>query len=231
MADMNHEETLVDYARNEIHSRIQNGIYLPGSKLSALEIASSLGISRTPVVSAINQLVAQGFAEKTSPRTTVVTQLHLPQVREIIQVREMIELYSVDLIIRNLPFCMDTVAELEKVLEQMFASYDEDEESYAHSSDLETKFHTTFISLTRNSRIIKQYESNWSVGIVFLLFTRSQTPLYKRRPSIAHHQQMLDLAKAGDAEGLRNIIREHLKIVTDTLDWLIENGGNDIFTF
>ena len=229
MSAMNREESLVDYARKEIQFRIQNGEYLPGSKLSALEIADSLGISRTPVASAINQLVAQGFAEKVSPRSTVVTQLHLPQVREIIQVREMIELYSVDLIIRNLPFCMDTVAELEEILRQMFDAFDD--ESYAHSGDLETKFHTTFISLTRNSRIIKQYESNWSVGIVFLLFARSQMPLYKRQDSIEQHRKMLEFAKTGDAEGLRGEIREHLKIVNDTLDWLIENGGNSVFTF
>ena len=229
MTDIRHEESLVDYARKEIQSRIQNGIYQPGSKLTALEIASSLGISRTPVVTAINQLVAQGFAEKVSPRTTVVTPLNLPQVREIIQVREMIELYSADLIIRNLPFCTEIAAELDRIVEQMFETFDE--ENYARSGDLETQFHTTFISLTRNSRIIKQYESNWSIGIVFVMFARSQTPLYKRLDSIRQHKKMLDFAKAGDAEGLRGAIREHLKIVNDTLDWLIENGGNNIFTF
>ena len=114
-------------------------------------------------------------------------------------------------------------------VEQMFETFDE--ENYARSGDLETQFHTTFISLTRNSRIIKQYESNWSIGIVFVMFARSQTPLYKRLDSIRQHKKMLDFAKAGDAEGLRGAIREHLKIVNDTLDWLIENGGNNIFTF
>ena len=101
MTDLHNEDSLVDFARREIQTRIENGVYLPGSKLSALDISNSLGISRTPVVSALNQLVAQGFAEKTSPRSTVVTQLHLSQVKEILQVREMIEMYASELIVKN----------------------------------------------------------------------------------------------------------------------------------
>ena len=68
MAAAHNEDSLVDFARREIQTRIETGVYMPGSKLSAVDIAESLGSSRTPVVSALNQLVAQGFAEKTSPR-------------------------------------------------------------------------------------------------------------------------------------------------------------------
>lgn len=226
MGEVHNEDSLVDFARREIQTRIENGIYLPGSKLSALDIAASLGISRTPVVSALNQLVAQGFAEKSSPRSTTVTQLHLSQVREILQVREMIELYSSDLIVKNLPFQSEKVLKLETISRQLSERENKD---YSEARELETQFHTGFIALSCNSRITKYYETNWSVGIVFLLFARSQMTLYREKESCIQHQEMLECAKRGDTSGLRYIISEHLKIVNDTLDWLIDNGGNAVF--
>ena len=57
---MKRETSLQDYAFLEIRKRIQNGTYPPGCKLSTQEISDSLGISRTPVVAAVNRLVAQG---------------------------------------------------------------------------------------------------------------------------------------------------------------------------
>lgn len=223
---INREDSLVDYARKEIQSKIERGVYLPGSRLSASEISTSLGISRTPVILAINQLVSEGFAEKLSARNTVVTQLRLPQIREILQVREMIELYAVDLIIKNIPFLPEAVQKLENTSQAML---DICENDYRRFTELETQFHTTFISLCRNSRIIKQYEANWSVGIVFLLFSCSQTPLYRTKESHTQHQEMLNMAKRGDADSFRMVVRKHLKIVNDTLDWLIDNGGNSLF--
>ena len=86
------------------------------------------------------------------------------------------------------------------------------------------------MSLCCNSRIIKQYESNWSVGIVFLLFARSQIPLYRMDESNSQHEKMLQLAKSGNADELRDEIRKHLKIVNDTLDWLLNHDdGNEVF--
>ena len=226
MAAAHNEDSLVDFARREIQTRIETGVYMPGSKLSAVDIAESLGISRTPVVSALNQLVAQGFAEKTSPRSTVVTQLHLSQVREILQVREMLELYAADLIVKNLPFQPELVQQLETITKRLLERENND---YIEARDLETQFHTGFIALSRNSRIIKYYETNWSVGIVFLLFARSKMTLYREKESCAQHCEMIEFAKKGDSNSLRHIISEHLKIVNDTLDWLIDNGGNSIF--
>ena len=50
-------DSLVDYAYREIRKRIQIGTYPPGSRLSTQEISTALGVSRTPVVAALNRLV------------------------------------------------------------------------------------------------------------------------------------------------------------------------------
>ena len=126
----------------------------------------------------------------------------------------------------NLPFQTDKVLQLETISKRLSERESDD---YAEARDLETQFHTGFISLGCNSRITKFYETNWSVGIVFLLFARSHMTLYRERESCAQHMEMLEFAKQGDVGGLRHIISEHLRIVNDTMDWLIDNGGNAIF--
>ena len=98
---MEQTESLIDYAYREIKNKIQDGTYPPGTKLSTQEISDNLGISRTPVVAAINRLVAQGLAEAIPRRGTIVAQLSTQQIKDIIEVRKMIELYSIKSVIKN----------------------------------------------------------------------------------------------------------------------------------
>ena len=226
MASNSRDELLVDLAQRSIQTRIQNGIYPPGTKLSTAQIAASLNISRTPVIAAINRLVAQGLAESIPHRGTIVKQLNLTLIRETIEVREMIELFAVDQIVKNIDFYPAIVKEIENTLHQIETL---EEDNYEQSSELETKFHTAYISLCGNSRIIDFYKSNWSIGVVFFLFTRSRLPLYRYQESMEQHYQMIALSKQGDVQGTRDVVRKHSKIVKDTLDWLTKNNETKSF--
>ena len=223
---MKRETSLQDYAFLEIRKRIQNGTYPPGCKLSTQEISDSLGISRTPVVAAVNRLVAQGVAEAIPNRGVTVAKITPRRILETVDIRMMIESFCVRPAIKNVDYAPEIIAEMKELVEQL-----QDIQDFNLAYELESRFHTLYVKLAGNEKLLGIYESNWSIGIVFVMFARSQTPLYKRLDSISQHKKMLDFAKAGDAEGLRGAIREHLKIVNDTLDWLIENGGNNIFTF
>lgn len=210
-------DSLSTYAQEIIKERIQSGIYPPGSKLSSQEIADSLGISRTPVIFAISRLISEGFAEKKSERNIVVSQFKASQIREVLQVREMIELYSVPLIIKNLPFYPDKVAKLEKITE---ALSEIDVSNLEYANKLETEFHLGFISLCNNSRIYNQYKGNWGISIVFILYSKSKMPIYRINESNEQHKNMLKLAQIGDRDALTIEIKKHLSIANDTLDWV-----------
>ena len=88
-------ESLQDYAFQEIKKRIQNGDYSPGTKLNTQEISISLGISRSPVLAAINRLIALGLVEAIPRKGTVVAKLSVSQIRNIIEARQMMELFCV----------------------------------------------------------------------------------------------------------------------------------------
>ena len=79
--------SMLDYALNEIRARIQSGEYPPGTKLTTQEISDSLGICRTPVISAINRLVSLGLVEAIPRRGMVVAKMSPEQVQDVLEVR------------------------------------------------------------------------------------------------------------------------------------------------
>ena len=101
---MKTSDSLQDFAYEEIKKRIQNGEYAPGTKLNTQEISDSLGISRSPVLAAINRLIALGLVEATPRKGTTVAQLSDTQIRNIIEARQMMELFCVKLCIRNIEY-------------------------------------------------------------------------------------------------------------------------------
>ena len=94
--------SLSEYAYEEIKHAIERGVYPPGAKLITQEIADRLGISRTPVVAAVNRLTAEGYADAVPQHGIFVKKLSVKMIRDTLELRLMIELFSVDAVIRNM---------------------------------------------------------------------------------------------------------------------------------
>lgn len=222
---MKQEESLIEYAYREIKNKIQNGIYPPGTKLSTQDISDSLGISRTPVVAAINRLVAQGLAEAIPRRGTIVTQLSTQQIKDIIEVRQMIEMYSIKSVLRNVDFYPETIEKMKDLISQF---KDAVNSNYSNAAEIENNFHTLFVSLTGNTQLLKIYESNWSVGAIFYVYSLVKLPLSHHEKSFAQHQKILECLLAKDEDNLHNIIKDHLSVLDDAYEWFCRNLAKDL---
>ncbi|KXL52522.1 HTH-type transcriptional regulator McbR [Anaerotignum neopropionicum] len=222
---MEQEESLLDYAFREIRTRIQNGTYPPGSKLSTQEISDSLGISRTPVVSAINRLVAQGLAIALPRRGVIVADFSPQQLKEIIEVREMFELYAVKGAIKNADFSQEILDEMEQVAAELASI---DSQNYNLATELEIRFHTLFVSLAGNSQLTKLYINNWNIGSMFQIFMLSKMPLSRHQPSFDQHIEMLQLLKDKNETALLAFIPYHLTPVYGAIEWIMRNGNMDM---
>ena len=182
---MKTSDSLQDFAYEEIKKRIQNGEYAPGTKLNTQEISDSLGISRSPVLAAINRLIALGLVEATPRKGTTVAQLSDTQIRNIIEARQMMELFCVKLCIRNIEYHPSIIKEMETVVQEFETAL---EAGYPAAAELETKFHTLYISLCGNPQIMKLYESNWSIGTMFYMYSATNLPLDQLKTSFHQHK-------------------------------------------
>ena len=93
------------------------------------------------------------------------------------------------------------------------------EAGYPAAAELETKFHTLYISLCGNPQIMKLYESNWSIGTMFYMYSATNLPLDQLKTSFHQHKEILNTLKAKDEAALQKIIEEHMSIVYETLEW------------
>lgn len=219
-------ESLIDYAYQKIKDRIQNGVYPPGTKLSTQEISDNLGVSRTPVIAAINRLVAQGLAKAIPRRGTIVAQLSILQIKDIIEVRSMIELFSIKPAIKNVYYYPKIIERMQSISEKF---NEQDKLDYSIASELEVEFHSLFVSLTGNEQLVKIYESNWSVGAMFYLYSISKMPLSHHEKAFNHHQNILKYLLAQDEENLRNTINEHLAFVDNTFQLYCRSNINNSY--
>jgi len=213
---MEQSESLQDYAFQEIKTRIQNATYPPGTKLNTLEISTSLGISRSPVLAAINRLMALGLVESLPRKGSIVAKLSIQQIKDIIEARQMVECFSVRLAIKNIDYHPKIIKEMEALIEQF---NDAVNAGYSIAADLDTRFHTLFVELTGNAQIIRFYESNWSVGAMFYLYNVSNMPLSHHEIAFKQHTKILKALKEKDEIGLNAMIQQHMSILYETLEW------------
>lgn len=214
--EVEQDESLLDYALREIKTRIQNGTYPPGTKLSTQEISDSLGISRTPVVAAINRLVAQGVAEAIPRRGTIVSRLNGRQIKDIIDVRRMIEEFAIPLAIKNVDFYPEVLTEMQEITEYFTHNELSD---YTVFANLDTKFHQLFVSLTGNQQLMNLYDMNWSVGALFYMYSVAKMPLSRHVKAFNHHKEIFSSLITKNELMLHMKVTEHFNMIYDSIEW------------
>ena len=104
----------------------------------------------------------------------------------------------------------------------------QDIEDFNAAYELESRFHTLYVKLAGNEKLLNIYESNWSIGSIFFLWTSSTTNVDFLRDSLKESRKILDLLLAKDAEALEAFIQQHIQVVYDTIDWYIRQGMDQV---
>lgn len=80
-----------DRAYAALLEEIQTGALAPGTVLGEVEQSARLGVSRTPLRTALARLTADGLVAQISPRVTVVTHIDGDDIRALFVVRRALE--------------------------------------------------------------------------------------------------------------------------------------------
>lgn len=82
---------VADWAYARLRDAVHTGELTPGERLNVPGLAQTLGLSRSPVREAVQQLVRDGLAIEEPHRGAVVADIRWPQLRLIYEVREALE--------------------------------------------------------------------------------------------------------------------------------------------
>ena len=85
--------SLKDKAYTIIKERILSGFYEPNTMLNEVALSDELGISRTPIREALNDLEHEMLVNVLPKKGTQVSEINFDVVRDIFQVRMLIEPY------------------------------------------------------------------------------------------------------------------------------------------
>lgn len=189
------------YAR--LRDAIRAGQLLPGTRLREVDVASWLGISRTPVREALAKLVGEGLAINEAPRGLVVAQLDQAAVSELYVMREHLEGIAAALAAQQ-------ASTMEIALLAEIAERDRrdgvDAAALARNNRL---FHDTLYRAAHNRFLLKTlaslHESMALLGQTTLALPGRSTHALKE------HEEIVTALRARDAARAEQAARSHIR--------------------
>ena len=213
------KESLTETAFREIYSRILDGTYRSGEKLSVRTISDSLKLGRTPVVNAINQLYSIGLVEIRSQSGTYVCDMSVQKIREMQDIRRLLELAVIPDVLQHVDYLPN-----QEILDEMGRCADLFAENIAVDMDTaaeaDTAFHYAYISLVSNEELLKLYDRNFNrIRLYQMQTVRKAMPLEYLEEAARDHKEILEAILRKDAQALRERIENHRGISRNMLSW------------
>lgn len=186
-----------DYLYNEI---LANRL-LPGSPISEGEVASILGLSRTPVREALKILDTEGLVKQIPNRGTFVADITVQDIEEIFSLRELFETYALRSAYR---FISD---EILNSLESSIKGLDEND-SPESFYEVDEMLHSTIINHGGNSRLIT-FRNMINAQIMMMRRISSQDPSHFKR-SKEQHLEIINAIKSRDLKKSEELLSNHI---------------------
>jgi DNA-binding GntR family transcriptional regulator len=198
-------KSLKELVVEELRTRIIDGRLNLGAALSENALAVELGMSKTPVREALQQLRLEGLVEVMPQRGTYVFRMAADQVVLISELRSILELAAIELAMaRNHD---RLVAAMTNLLEKMRAAYEIDDTVAYHK--LDGDYHQAMIDLCANPYVVDAYSQ---IGFrIQALRSRLSNEAALNSRSLKDHVAMLALVKKRDATALRALLARHIE--------------------
>src|SRR3954451_4881082 len=142
---------LKERAYNEIKRMVLTGELNPGTFLAERQLAARLGMSKTPVRSALERLESEGFISISPQQGAIIRDLSLNEVADQYEIRMAIETF----VARNLAGRLsgDQVVRVQANLEAQRANLEVG--SVERGVALDEEFHTLFCEFLGNQEILR----------------------------------------------------------------------------
>ena len=199
-----HRVSVADQVAAVLRQRILNGELHPGTPLPEVSLSTSLGVSRNTMREATRILSLEGLLRRDIHRGVAVSQLSLNDVREIYQLRRMLEIPAV---LKAKADRGKILGELEVALEGYESAVRQRDWVRAVAFDLQ--FHSLFIRFHHNRRLESFYQrviGELRVGMV--LVDRSHNDPGGLVPV---HRKLYQLLAAGKFKQCAAVLAQHLE--------------------
>ncbi|MFE0346652.1 GntR family transcriptional regulator [Streptomyces griseoluteus] len=194
-----------------LRSRIAEGYFPPGTRLSEDSIGGALGVSRNTLREAFRLLTHERLLVHELNRGVFVRVLSVADVEDIYRTRALVECA----VVRGLgepPYALDRLAGA--VAEGESAARESDWKSLGTAN---CHFHRELVALARSERTDELMRSVFAE--LRLAFHHVDHPRRLHEPYLARNRQILDALRAGDRAGAEELLSTYL---ADSLERVLE---------
>jgi DNA-binding GntR family transcriptional regulator len=192
-------QLLTEVARERIRDAIVDGELKLGEQVSEAQLATRMGISKTPVREALLRLQGDGLVQIHPQRGTFVFRLDALQVGQLCRYRSMLECAAL----------REAMAERPKALLDQMARRVADMRKAERARDLralasiDMDFHWQFLAHCPNTYLAEGYELvRWQLTAL-----RHRSPITN---AVSSHQVLVDAVEAGDADHAVALLDSHV---------------------
>lgn len=204
--------SLIDHLRGQIIL----GELAPGEKINEIQIASDLGISRSPLREALRILENERLISNIPRKGSFVTEMSLEDLSEIYQMREMIELYALKLMennaMRELPEVVQYADNTKNIVVPSESDSPEDKISYIHKL---AQYHLKLVESAGNKRLFEFYKMIHSNINRYVYQNAFIQGVAEHR--VEEHHRITDLIGRGQYGSASKVLQDHIRYACEQL--------------
>lgn len=191
-----------EQAYEQIKNNLIWTVYPPGSFLQERHLSEELGISRTPVRSALARLVSEGLLHQIPNRGILVPEITLTDIMEIYDIRMVTDGLAASYFAQHAePERLEALSAVLRRAEQAIR-----EEDYAQFRACDWRFHETYIEGISNSRL-KSFLLNLSEQCKMIYVKQMDIPFCSAK--LCGYQEIWKAFAAHDATLAEQLVRLH----------------------
>lgn len=203
-----------EVAYHGVRSDILNRVYRPGDRIKETAVAQKYGVSRTPLREAFRRLISEGWLENVPNQGVRVSTWSHTDLEHIFDIRVRLEPYLTGCAVGRLD--ADQLLALETYADDIARfSNTSGETAIQKRTQANHQFHKTLLTASGNPRAVAILNNLVELPLVIWTF-RQFTPQETAR-SNAHHYEIVEAARARDAQWAESVMLSHILAAKNTV--------------
>jgi DNA-binding GntR family transcriptional regulator len=209
-----------EVAYERLKDALQHAGLEPGEPLSEVQLSRLLGISRTPVREALQQLAQEGLVHVIPGRMVTVASRSVKDMMDVLHMRSLLEPELARLVAeaatqQHIETLWESIEKMEEALEN---------DDYPSWSKADMIFHDTMSQACPNS-LLGETVILMRNRVHHIANTDSRHNPARLKACTAEHRRVVEAIASHDPKGAETAMREHLTILRESMLYKLTYGG------
>ncbi len=194
-----------------LRDAILTGKLAPGARLMEIQLAETLGVSRTPVREAMKRLEQEDFIEVIPRKGAYVKELNIKDILDVLELRRLLEGFAAQYAAENMTD--GDIEAMQKLLRDFEKAVAAGDTKALIENDY--KYHDTIYGVSQNAKLKETIKNLQEQFYRFRAIYFNEYSDYQQ--IVDGHRQILSALEARDAARAKQIVQAHIDVVIQSV--------------